>query len=202
MGSAEPPVYLEGGRGTLRAVDAAAKKAEARHEDLVRSAELPVLSLDHGCVRPRSRSPRDVDPRRCPPGGPTGGLTPPRSRAGVPPGRSLQLLSRSRRQVGARGARLALSVRRCSDATTGLSRARCRSRCSGLCCHGSSFHPRLGPPGEPVGVILAAEAPLRGIFVSIWARLRCSAAVCETGFGEAVKPAVQDRHPVAAKLAA
>jgi len=23
---------------------------------------------------------------------------------------------------------------------------------SGLCCHGSSFHPRRGPPGEPVGV--------------------------------------------------
>jgi len=29
MGSAEPPVYLEGGRGTLRAVSAAAKNAEA-----------------------------------------------------------------------------------------------------------------------------------------------------------------------------
>jgi len=56
------------------------------------------------------------------------GPTPPRSRAGVPPGRSLRPLSRSRRQVGARGARLALSVRRCSDATTGLSRARCPSR--------------------------------------------------------------------------
>jgi len=154
--ASEPPVYLEGGRGTLRAVSAAAKKAEARHEDLVRSAELPVLSVDHGCVRPRSRSPRDVDPRRCRPGGPTGGPTPPRSRAGVPPGRSLRPLSRSRRQVGARGARLALSVRRCRDATTGLSRARCPSRCSGLCCHGSSFHPRRGPPGEPVGVKYAS----------------------------------------------
>jgi len=29
MGSAELPVYLEGGRGTLRAVSAAAKNAEA-----------------------------------------------------------------------------------------------------------------------------------------------------------------------------
>jgi len=29
MGSTELPVYLEGGRGTLRAVDAAAKNAEA-----------------------------------------------------------------------------------------------------------------------------------------------------------------------------
>jgi len=93
-----------------------------------------------------------IDPRRCRPGGPTGGPTPPRSRAGVPPGRSLQRLSRSRRHVGRRGARLARSLRRCRSATTGLSRARCRSRCSGLCCHGSSFHPRQGPPGEPVGV--------------------------------------------------
>jgi len=44
MGSAELPVYLEGGRGTLRAVSAAAKNAEARHRDLVRPAELPILS--------------------------------------------------------------------------------------------------------------------------------------------------------------
>jgi len=77
--------------------------------------------------------------------------TPPRSRAGVPPGRSHRPLSRSRRHVGRRGARRARSLRRCRSATTGLSRARFSSRCSRLCCHGSSLHPGLGPPGEPVG---------------------------------------------------
>jgi len=137
------------GRGTLRAVNAAAKNAEARHEDLVRSAELPVL------IRSRMRAASlEVTPGSsfADVGLSThSGPTPLRSRAGVPPGRSHRPLSRSRRHVGRRGARRARSLRRCRSGTTGLSRA-LLVPLSGLCCHGSSFHPRRGPPGEPVGV--------------------------------------------------
>jgi len=165
MGSTELPVYLEGGRGTLRAVDAAAKNAEARHEDLVRSAELPVLT--------RSRI-RAVSLEVTPGSTPVdvglsthSGATPPRSRAGVPPGRSLRPLSRSRRHVGRRGARRARSLRRCRSATTGLSRA-LPVPLSGLCCHGSSFHPRRGPPGEPVAVRVAMK---RARTRACWARM-------------------------------
>jgi len=151
MGSAELPVYLEGGRGTLRAVSAAAKNAEARHEDLVRSAELPVLSLDHGWVRPRSRSPRDrpssmsawrthwrTDSAPKPSWCATGEISPasfPVSAARWPRRRTACSFS------------LAVSLGDDGPFARAL-----LVPLSGLCCHGSSFHPRRGPPGEPVGV--------------------------------------------------
>jgi len=85
------------------------------------------FSLDHGCVRPRPRSPRDR-PSSMSAWRARSGPTPPRSRASSPPVRSHRPLSRSRRHVGRRGARRARSLRRCRSATTGLSRARSLSR--------------------------------------------------------------------------
>jgi len=152
MGSTELPVYLEGGRGTLRAVSAAEKNAEARHEDLVRSAELPVLSLDHGFVRPRSRSPRDrpssMSARRTDSAPkPSWCATREISPASFP-------VSAARWSTRRTACSFCAAVSRRDDGP--FARA-LLVPLSGLCCHGSSFHPRRGPPGEPVGVSITLQ---------------------------------------------
>jgi len=108
------------------------------------------FSLDHGFVRSHSRSPRDRPPSMS-----ASRPTPVRLR---PEAERCATGEISPASVSLSAARWPTRRTACSFSPAvslgddGPFARALPVPLSGLCCHGSSFHPGRGPPGEPVGV--------------------------------------------------